>query len=63
MEIFDIYNNWILINGHEITDYVIKCMTEQDVSEEDWDDTYTKLFDREVDIRFGEYLTFFENKV
>ena len=63
MEIFDIYNNWILINGPEITDYVIKRMTEQDVSEEDWDDTYTKLFDREVDIRFGEYLTFFENNV
>lgn len=63
MEIFDIYNNWILINGPEITDYVIKYMTEQDVPEEDWDDTYTKLFDREVDIRFGEYLTFFENRV
>ena len=63
MEIFDIYNNWILIHGPEITNYVIKCMTEQGVSEEDWDDTYTKLFDREVDIRFGEYLTFFENRV
>ena len=63
MEIFDIYNNWLLINGPEITDYVIKCMTEQEIPEEDWDDTYTKLFDREVDIRFGEYLTFFENRV